>query len=320
VVAVIYISIVSFCAVFLLIVGVFFYLNRKLAGRPVEERLKALSSSLRTAETDLERNILLSDISFLDNILKRVQITAFLSRFIGQAGLRWTVGRFIFFVLCLAASGYFIAVLIKLPFILSLLIGIIMGGLPVIYISRKRQMRISRFDEQLPDCLNLLASVLRAGLGLTVGMKLVGEEMPNPSGIEFRKTFSEINLGLDLKDAMERLTNRIYTPELSLFVVSVLIQREVGGNLAEFLNKLELIIRERFKLKRELKTLTAQTMFSGWIVALVPIVVGGILFALNPDYMKILFSNPIGQKLLVMAFILQFLGFLLMRRLCQIKI
>ena len=286
----------------------------------IKKRLKSVSGDPDNIDTDVELRLHLSDIFFLDRALKRLQITRFLNRLIQQAGLRWTVGRIVLLVLFLTSMGYHVANMIGLPSIVSVAIGIGIGIIPFAYVLKKRQTRIRKIEEQLPDCISLFANVLRAGLGLTVGMELVGEEMPEPSSGEFRKTVAEMSFGLDLEHAMEHLTQRVPTPELSLFVTSVLLQREVGGNLAEFLDKLELTIRERFKLRRELKTGTAQVRFSGWIVALIPIIVGGMLFVINPDYMKVLFHNPLGQLMLVIAFILEVFGFLLMKKLTMVKI
>lgn len=205
------------------------------------------------------------------------------------------------------------------------LAGVIALGLGVLVLPRsflhlKKKWRLKKFEKQLPEALGLMARSLKAGHAFPAAMQMVSEEMPDPIGLEFFKTFKEYNYGLDLNQALLNLYRRNQLRDLKFFVIAVSIQRETGGNLVEILEKISSLIRERFKLMNQVKSLTAEGRLSGLILILLPIVIGLILYGLNPGYISLLWTHPTGQKMLAIAIFLQGLGMLLIKKIVSIKV
>jgi tight adherence protein B len=165
-----------------------------------------------------------------------------------------------------------------------------------------------------------MRNAIRSGFGVVKALQLVAQEGPDPIGVEFRKTFEEINLGVSLRDALLNLSNRIDSVDLKLFVTAVLIQRESGGNLNEILEKISTTTRERFKLAGQIKVFTAQARFSGYILGLLPFGFGTMVFFINPDYILTLFQEPAGNLLLGISIVLQVVGFMTIRKIMKIKL
>jgi tight adherence protein B len=179
---------------------------------------------------------------------------------------------------------------------------------------------LRRFEKQLPDALDLLARGLRAGQTFPAGLQQVAEEMPDPLGTEFLKTFAEFAHGMDLNNALLSLCNRFELRDLSFFTTAVLIQRETGGNLTEILEKISVLIRERFKLRNQVKALTAEGRLSGLILILLPPVLGAILMTINPDYELQLFRHHLGRIMCGAAVGFQLLGIMLILKIVNIKV
>jgi tight adherence protein B len=213
------------------------------------------------------------------------------------------------------------ALLILTRFLPFALLGAAAGGyLPIFFLKRKAQRRSDAFEAGLPDAIDLLGRAIRAGHPLSAGFKMVAEELKDPISTEFQRTFEEQRFGLPFDDAIIAMADRVQLIDVRILVTAILIQREVGGNLAEVLDNLATVIRARFTIRRQLRVYTAQGRFSGYTLAVLPIIVGFLIYALNPDYMKLLFTHPIGKLLVFLAVVMQVVGFLWIRKIINIEI
>jgi tight adherence protein B len=201
------------------------------------------------------------------------------------------------------------------------LVGLGLGlFLPYKVLQLKKKHRLKKFEKQLPEALDLLARGLKAGHAFASGLQMVGEEMPNPIGLEFFKTFKEYNHGMDMNTALLNLCQRMDLKELRFFTTAIMIQRETGGNLTEILEKIAGLIRERFKLRNQIKALTAEGRLSGWILILMPPVLFVVMLRLNPDYTLMLVNHKTGRMMAMTAMFFQMLGVLAIRKIVNIKI
>jgi len=257
--------------------------------------------------------------SWLQPILARVPRVDDLAVFLEQADPRMTVGAFLLFSLgCASAFSLTLTTLGLGP--VGVGFGAAIGLLvPMFYVSHKRKKRILAFEENFPNAIDLLSRAIRAGHALSTGLDMVAEEAAEPVASEFRQVFEEQKYGLPLEESLQGLNDRIALPDVRIFSTAVTIQRDVGGNLAEILDQLSEVIRERFSFRRQLRTYTAQGRMTGVILALAPIVAGiGMLLA-NPEYMSPLLVEPAGQMMLAGAAGLQLIGFLIIRRITDIE-
>jgi tight adherence protein B len=184
----------------------------------------------------------------------------------------------------------------------------------------KKHKRMRAFDEQFPDALDLMVNALRAGFALSGAIQLVADESPDPVGSEFRIVFEEQKLGLDIKQAMVNLTERLASTDIGYFTTAIIVQRDTGGNLAEVLEKISYVIRDRFRILGEVRTFTAQGRLSGLILAVLPVVMAVILSILSPGYFQILLDDRAGKMILTGAVVMQVLGFLAIRKIVNIKV
>jgi tight adherence protein B len=201
------------------------------------------------------------------------------------------------------------------------MIGAIVGfALPFMFLNMKRTRRMRSFEENFPEALDLIARALKAGHAFVTGLKMVADEMPDPIGPEFRKTFDEQNFGLPLKDALENLTMRVPGLDVRFFATAVLIQRETGGNLSEILENLAHVVRERFKILRQVRVYTAHGRMTGYVLLALPAVLCVALAFINPDHMNVLFRERMGQMLLMIAVCMQTIGFFWIRQVVKIEV
>ncbi|MFD1209574.1 type II secretion system F family protein [Modicisalibacter tunisiensis] len=243
-----------------------------------------------------------------------------LERLIDQAGRETPAYRVVLVSLTLAVvAGLLLAEWTSFP-LMGAIGGIVAGALPLLKLLRERNQRLATFEEQLPDALVIMARALRAGHPFNDAMKLVAEEMPDPIGPEFRITFMEINYGGDIRLALEGLLERIGSVTVMVFVTSVLIQRETGGNLAELVEGLAAVIRERFRFHRKLKTLSAEGRLAAWILSLLPFGLAGVLSITSPDFLPMLVKDPVGRQMVMAAFVMTIIGILWMRRIVRIEV
>ncbi len=269
---------------------------------------------------DFRRKELLSSIPLLNRILLEFEIAPKLRLLLYQANLKWTPG-----VLLLLSSSIwvFASYLIYLRIdsvLVAPILGLIAGAAPFAYVFHKRSQRFVKFEAGLPPALDLMVNGLRGGHSLVAAIGLVGREAADPIGHEFQVCYEEQNYGLEFRTAMENLSTRIPIQDVKIVTTAILIQKETGGNLAEVLDKCSYVIRERFKLKREIRTKTAQGRLTGWILSFLPVGLGALLFLVNPDGISLLWKNPLGQKMLFAGSIMTLCGALIIRKIVQIRV
>jgi tight adherence protein B len=202
----------------------------------------------------------------------------------------------------------------------ALLLGLLLGATPFVYVLHKRRQRFNKFEEELPEALNLMVSALRAGHSLVAALGLVGSESPEPIGSEFKICCDEQNYGLELRTALDNLVSRVPLQDMRIVTTAILIQKESGGNLAEVLDKTAYVIRERFRLKRQVRIHTAQGRLTGWILSFLPVVLGISLYFVNPDHMSLLWKRDIGVKLMYAAGIMTITGALIIRKIVRMDV
>jgi tight adherence protein B len=198
--------------------------------------------------------------------------------------------------------------------------GVAMSGLPLLWLLWRRKRRLKAFARQLPDSLELIGRALRAGHSLPAGFDLVRQEMAAPIGIEFGRVFEEQNLGIAMDDALESLTKRVPNLDLKFFSTAIALQRQTGGDLAEILDKIGYLIRERFRIWGQIQALTGEGRLSGIVLLALPPALFLAVYRLNPDYVMMLFTDPMGKQLLIGAIILQVLGAICIRQIINIKV
>ncbi|HEX9158175.1 MAG TPA: type II secretion system F family protein, partial [Syntrophales bacterium] len=191
---------------------------------------------------------------------------------------------------------------------------------PLLVVLRKRSNRLRTFESLLPDALDLVTGALRSGMAFSGALQVVAEESPDPISKEFTIVFEEHRLGIDLQESLRNMTQRVDSRELRIFVTAVLLQKETGGNLAEILEGTADIIRDRFRILGEVRTLTAQARLSGVILAILPISLAVVLSVISPGYLMILVKDPVGPMIISVAVGLQVIGFLVIRRIISIKV
>jgi tight adherence protein B len=239
---------------------------------------------------------------------------------IEQSGTESTLGVFILLSIVLAFGGFVIGLWATSHALLSLFIGFFLGVFPFLYVYLKKKRRMEKFQRQLPDALDLIARALKAGHAFTGGLKMVGDELGEPVGTEFEKTLHEINFGSGVPEALKGLSQRVDCPDLRFFIISVIIQRETGGNLAEILGKISYLIRERFKLQSRVQVLASEGKLSAIILIAIPFVIALALSVLNPVYMKTLFVDPVGKALVAFALVMMVIGIVVMKRMIEIRV
>jgi tight adherence protein B len=289
-------------------------------------RLAALDHEL--APTDQDEQIVdirkdqrrLSAIPLLNHWLTRLNLSAVSSLLLYQAGVTMTLGALL---LTSVTGSAFLGCALYLRFGATLPVLLLSAGflsLPFLYVRRKRAKRLSKLEQQLPEALGMMVSALRVGHSLIASLGAVAQESPDPISGELRKCFEEQNYGVDLRTALVHLTERAPIQDLRIFVAAVLIQKESGGNLAEVLEKVAQTTRERFRLKKQVSVHTAQGRMTGWILSLLPVVLGLGIYFVNPDAMSVLWTRPMGLKLLYIATGMDIIGALLIRKIVSIRV
>lgn len=320
----IWIPITVFAVVLLVVVGGYFFLwagQREQA--EVKRRISLLElRNLQDAELpDYLKKEVLSEVPLLNQLLSKVNFAARMDQRLRQADMKMPVGRFLLLSLVLLFVGIVAGhILLRWPTILAVFLGIVLFAVPNLVVDIKRRRRLKRFMNYFPETLEMFARSLRAGHSFTGAIQLVAQEMPDPIGPEFSKVFEEQNLGIPLRQALIGMTDRVDILDVKFFVTAILIQRETGGNLAEIIDKIAYVIRERFRVQGQLKIFTAQARLSGGILSLLPIGVAGLIGILNPEYLKPLFLERAGRIMIAIAVVMQVLGMLAIRKIIRIKI
>jgi len=317
------VALLVFVAVLVITTGGYFLLApARESSRELKRRLALLE--LRRIETadlpDALKKELLSDVPLLQRALSRLKLAQRVDARLRQAGMEMKVGVFALLSLALFALGILIGLFLHWPFVLAILLGAILATVPATVVSVKRKRRMKAFTSQFPDALEMFARSLRAGHSFTGAIQLVAQEMPHPLGSEFRQVFDEQNLGVPLREALTGMTQRVDSLDARFFVTAILIQRETGGNLAEIIDKIAHVIRERFRIQGQLKIFTAQARMTGTILCLLPIGLALAIGVLNPDYLKPLWFERAGRFLIALAVCMQIARALIIRKIVRIKI
>lgn len=303
------------------IVWVIFLVEKNLSPNTLR-RLERIKRKANVDDADTERlDLTMPDFEYkvkaIGNILRNYKFSNEIRELIQLADVKWHIDTFIFFSFACALP--FLTFLVT-PFKLMALISALAFFLPTIYLHFLVNQRFLDFSKQFPDALNLMASSLRAGHPLFAAINMVTDEMPKPISRVFETTKKDISLGIDTKDAFYSMTkNMPKSLDLKFFITAVLIQKEVGGNLAELLDSLSETIRERYKLMGQLRVQTAQTRMSGMIIGIVPVMVLLVIFFMNPDYIRPLFNTQDGQLALSVAICLIIVGFIAIRKISDIE-
>jgi tight adherence protein B len=243
-----------------------------------------------------------------------------LATLIEQSGVRTTPSAIMLsMVLSALISGLVCMFFIKVPifWIVSAVIG---SFIPYAWLRHKRAARMKRFEEQFPEALDLLSRAIRAGHAFQTAMGMVAEELPQPVGIEFKKAFEQQNFGLPLRDVLDQMAERVPILDVKFFVTAVTIQRETGGNLAEILDNLAHVVRERFKILRQVREHTAHGRFTGYVLLALPAALAIALSFINPEHMKLLFQERMGQTMIVGAIVMQAIGYMWIKKVIKIEV
>jgi tight adherence protein B len=287
----------------------------------IRQRLERLSTEDAYVEQpDILRKRVLSEIGFLDKLLTFVPGVKSLDRLIHQANSSYSAGFYILISLFLALTGLIGGSTVTNNSMVSLLCASVLGAGPFGVLRLQKKRRITAFQKQLPEALELIARALKAGHAFTSGIKLAAEEFKDPLGSEFQATLDEINFGISVADAFKNLSGRIDCPELRFFVVSVILQRETGGNLAEIIESLSQLIRERFKFEGKIRVLSAEGKLSAAILVALPFLIALIIQFISPDYLQSLFTDPRGRTAAVAALTGMAVGIVFIKQMIKIKV
>jgi tight adherence protein B len=272
------------------------------------------------ASSIIVRDMDLSTVPLLNHLLKNAGWALRLDRLLVQADLSMRLGTFLMLMMVLFALGAAAMMMVLHQPWFALPTGATLSVMPLLYVKKRKRARVLKFERQFPDALDMLTNALRAGMALNGAIQVVADESPDPVGKEFAILFEENRLGLDMKEALRKLGERVDSAELNLFVTATILQRETGGNLVEILEGTAAVIRDRFRILGDVRSMTAQARLSGMVLTVLPIVMAGIILTVAPEYLKGLTADPLGRYLIGLAISLQVIGFFVMRRIVDIKV
>lgn len=291
--------------------------------RKIERRLRGRVSNTPqaaklTAE-DLRRHGPKA-VGAMADYLSKFSATERLQRTLEQANLNWNASQLLVNLTLIACVTLALLLLAKVHVLIAIPIAATVYVLPIFYLVWKRKQRVLKFVNQLPDVFELLSQALRAGHSLASGMQVVANELPDPAGTEFGRVFQEQNLGLKIEDALTNLADRMDVLDVRFFVTAVLIQRQTGGDLAEVLEKISGVIRDRIKLHLTVLALTAEGRLSGYVLLGLPVIVFGAMLKINYDYAMTLVNHPTGQMMATFAVVSMIMGWVMIKKIINIKV
>lgn len=311
------------CAVMLLALGWEWFSERRRS-KQITDRLQGAAKGERVPGGDpfgdLFRDGATHEMTWMTPFVSRLPHTRDLQHLLDQADMNWRVGTFLLITIGVATAFGLVTLVVTRISYISIAVAGLAATLPYMYVRRRKTKRMHAFEEHFPEAIDLLGRAIRAGHAFSTGLQMVADEAPQPIGMEFRRVFEEQKFGLSLEDSLLALADRIELLDMRIFVTAVLIQREVGGNLAEILDKIAHTIRERFTIERQVRVYTAQGRFTGYLLAALPLGVGFLIYMLNREYMTILWERPVGRLLISIAFVLQVIGFFIIRKIINIKV
>lgn len=296
--------------------------------RPEERQMRAVTDRLRQGDQPRAASttgvaapeVRQTRVPVIEALLARHRgLAASLDRLVLEAGMSLSAGTVLTLSLGSSVAVALVTLLALRQPAIALVLGVVAGGLPYAVITRKRTQRLRIFEEQFPEAIDLVARALRAGHAFTTGLSIAAEEMPEPVGLEFRRVYDEQNFGLSMSEALRGMARRVPVLDARFFVTAVLTQRESGGNLAEVLDNLSAVMRDRFKVKRQIRVISAHGRISGLVLSLVPPGLAAFLYVLQPGFIRILIDDPLGVRLVIAAIVLQVTGTYIIARLVRIE-
>jgi tight adherence protein B len=314
----------TFCLVVVVVLGSYWALvlrQEQAEESKVRRRLRSAAAGLKASVVSVSREReKLSDIPLLDAALARSRTLADRAQdLVDRSGMKVTVGAVFLAAACLAALGFEGSLLLGTGWLVAPIVGAGLGGLPFLFLRYKARKRSERFEELFPEAIGLMVRALRAGHAFTTGVAMAAEEMADPVGPELKKLYEQQNYGMPVEDALRDLAVRVPLLDVRFFVTAVLTQRQSGGNLAEILENLIAVIRDRFKVKRQVRVVTAHARITGFVLMLLPIACAIIMLVIAPDHMRVLWTDPMGIRMLYAGIILQILGVIAIRRIVRIE-
>jgi tight adherence protein B len=302
---------------------VMFFTEPSKEDKQIHSRLVSLDRvTVSSGEEDpgIVREVTFSTIPAFDAFLRGNRFAIGLHLLIEQSNVEWTVGRVIFSTLVLIGVGALLGNWWIAPGFIGWVPGLALGTAPYFFLLQKRKKRLQRFSELLPEAIDLMVRGLRSGQAIAATVENVAQESDEPLRSEFRRTADEQSFGLPFRESMLNLSRRVPVPDLQFLVTAVLVQKETGGNLSLILEKTSHVIRERMRVVGQTRIRTAQGRLTGWILCALPF---GMFFAtnaLNPGYGRILFVDPLGQKMVATAGVLMVVGMLTIRRIVNVRV
>lgn len=299
-----------------------FFTEPSKADKLIHSRLVSLDRenvSSGDDELGIVRETTFSTIPAFDKFLRNNRFAIGLQLLIEQCDLQWTVGRFVFSTLLMIIVGALLGNWWIAPGLLGWAPGLALGAAPYVFLLQKRKQRLRRFSEQLPEAIDLMSRGLRAGQALSATVETVAQEAGDPLRSEFRRAADEQSFGLPFRESMMNLSRRVPLPDLQFMVTAILVQRETGGNLAQILDKTSHVIRERVRVTGQIRIRTAQGRLTGWVLCGLPFAIFIGMNFLHPGYGKVLFENPLGQKMVTYSGVLMVIGLFVIRRIVNFK-
>lgn len=311
-----------FAVVFGVVVGAFWLFIQ----RPEQQAQAALHRRLKgelvsDEGTDALVEPLKQDLRRLEGLASRARggILRALAIQLEQADMTMPPGRLLAIVIAVGITGAIVLGAASPLKVITIPLGLALGWLPIAFVRHKARRRVGKFEEQFPEAIELIARALRAGHAMTTGLALVAEELPDPVGGEFRLVYDRQNFGMSMPDALRHFADRVPLLDARFFVTAVLTQRESGGNLAEILDNLGDVIRQRFRVRRQIRVVTAHARLTGWVLVMMPVAIALTMVVASPDHILTLVNDPLGVQMGVVALLLWVIGYLIIRRLVNVE-
>jgi tight adherence protein B len=317
-------SVLVFVAVILLLEALYLYWKAKRGpqARQLEKRLKSFTEAPDAKHrAPLLKERKLSDVPMIERFLAGMPRAEGLQTFIHQADLKWTVSRLLLSCVVFGAFTFFaLTWLGGQSMLFGAMVGLAVAALPVLYVNTRRNRRLARIEQQLPDAIDLMIRALRAGHAFSSALKMAGDEMAEPIANEFRIVHDEVNFGVSMQQALMNMSHRIPLTDMRYFVVAVLIQRDSGGNLSEVLGGLSRLIRDRLKFNAKVRVLSSEGRLSAWVLGLLPFALAGLMYMANPKFMSPLWTDPIGISIIKYMLIMMAFGVFVLTRITKIRV
>lgn len=310
--------------IFILVMGIAALIRS--SSDEADERIRARLRQLALTEVEAEsinlvrKQSSMSEMPWFNRMLSNLRFASNLKRTIRQADTKGSAGVYLLICALLGMLGMYLGYAFSDRIWVALILAWFLGYAPIWHLRRLKDKRMNRFQQQLPDALDLMSRALKAGHTFSGGMRMVAEEFDNPIGIEFKTTLEEINFGINVDRALANLQERVDVSDLKFFIVSVNIQRETGGNLAEIISNIARLVRERFILFGKVRVLSAEGRISAILLSALPFAISGILFVINPDYMSLLWTTDIGRGMAWGAVVSMAIGIAFMRKMVKIQV